>query len=246
MCYVRPISLLHERKTARDFLESREGFAAAGRRALRDVDGGWMAKAATDDTFTSNEKAELGLPEVVADISRGGSDIGGVETRITADNPHESSIKGGQNDPFVGEPQAPASGHHASAEGVTANETVLSSSGGEEAPVTETEVGGDDSQSGLPCNAEKGALKTGCAAERAASAGSSVVSASESAQGGGTSSGGQEKLFDQEDSTTELNVGEGSVGHSEHVASVSVQRRGGEEGRALDSGSEGRATTDSR
>lgn len=41
-----------------------------------------MEKAATGDTFPSNEKlkAELGLPEVVADISCGASDAARVET----------------------------------------------------------------------------------------------------------------------------------------------------------------------
>ncbi|CAM9571196.1 unnamed protein product, partial [Hapterophycus canaliculatus] len=54
--------------TARDFLEGREGFDAAGRRALgSEVAGGreeWMKKAAGDTTFSSREKVQLGLPAV--------------------------------------------------------------------------------------------------------------------------------------------------------------------------------------
>ncbi|CAM9456141.1 unnamed protein product [Ectocarpus fasciculatus] len=53
--------------TARDFLESTEGFAAAGRRALPGGGKGWMEKAAADNTFSSKEKADLGLPVLVGD-----------------------------------------------------------------------------------------------------------------------------------------------------------------------------------
>lgn len=54
-------------QSARDFLESTEGFAAAGRRALPGGGKGWMEKAAADDTFSSKEKTELGLPVLVED-----------------------------------------------------------------------------------------------------------------------------------------------------------------------------------
>lgn len=238
---VRP-SAYTNAKTARDFLEGREGFAAAGRRALRDVDGGWMAKAATDDTFTADEKAELGLPEGIADVSCGGSDSGGVETKSIAENRHESSIEEGQSVQSAGGTRAPTNGHDASAGDVKGNERVLSSSAEVEAPMVETDVGGDDLQK-LTGNAEMRVQKAGSIAERAASAGSSVASAGDSTHGGGAPpEEGREKL----DSATEVNAGEDSVGHSEHAASGPTQRSGDKEGQALDSGSEGRDTTDSR
>ncbi|CAN0542539.1 unnamed protein product, partial [Ectocarpus sp. 12 AP-2014] len=59
--------LADQAASARDFLESTEGFAAAGRRALPGGGKGWMEKAAADDTFSSKEKAELGLPVPVED-----------------------------------------------------------------------------------------------------------------------------------------------------------------------------------
>ncbi|CAM9927691.1 unnamed protein product [Ectocarpus sp. 6 AP-2014] len=57
--------LADQAASARDFLESTEGFAAAGRRALPGGGKGWMEKAAADDAFSSKEKAELGLPVLV-------------------------------------------------------------------------------------------------------------------------------------------------------------------------------------
>ncbi|CAM9903155.1 unnamed protein product, partial [Pylaiella littoralis] len=54
--------LADQASAARDFLEGSEGFHAAGRRALRaEAEAGWMARAVADDTFSSKEKAELGL-----------------------------------------------------------------------------------------------------------------------------------------------------------------------------------------
>ena len=225
-----PVSAYTNAKTARDFLEGREGFAAAGRRALRDTDGGWVAKAATDDTFTADEKAELGLPEGIADVSCGGSDSGGVETKSIAENRHESSIEEGQSVQSAGGTRAPTNGHDASAGDVKGNERVLSSSAEVEAPMVETGVGGDDPQkSGLTGNAEMRVQKAGSIAERAASAGSSVASAGDNTHGGGAPpEEGREKL----NSATELNAGEDSIGHSEHAASGPTQRSGDKEGQA--------------
>ncbi|CAB1117996.1 unnamed protein product [Ectocarpus sp. CCAP 1310/34] len=59
--------LADQAASAREFLESTEGFAAVGRRTLPGGGKGWMEKAARDNTFSSNEKAELGLPVLVED-----------------------------------------------------------------------------------------------------------------------------------------------------------------------------------
>lgn len=231
------LSLLHKCKTAWDFLEGREGFAAAGRRALRGVGGGWMEKAAADDTFTANEKVELGLPEVVADVSCVGSDVGGVET-IAGNN--EDSL----SDPSMGLPRARASEHDASSGEATAPERLLSSSGEAEAMVAETEIDDNDSRSSRHGNAERQRVQTtGATPERDASAESNDISADESAHGGGTPGGGREKLPEQENSATELFVGEGIADDNEHAASVLVQKRGDKEGKDLESGPEGSAKT---
>lgn len=220
----------YRNKTARGFLESKEGFAAAGRRALRDVDGGWMAKATADNTFTSKEKVDLGLPEAVADANYGGNDTAGVDTNTTTGNPRETSAEGGQKDPSLGSPQAGASGHDAPSGEGTAHEELLSSSREGKTGVTETEHGGGDSQSAVHRDAEiRGFEKTGYAAKKAASAGSSDRSEGESAYAG-TPEEGKEKTLEQENSVS----GEGIVGNNEHT--VPEQSEGDKEAEVLDAG----------
>lgn len=206
-----------------------------------------MAKAAADDTFTSSERAGLGLPEVLADVGHDGSNTGGVETRAIGGNPHEPFVEGGRNDLSNGDPGAGASGHGASSAEVTAHERLLSSSGEAAAAVAETGVGGDDSQSGLNGDAERpGVEETRSATENSASAGSSDRSAGGSAYGGGAPRGARENILEQEGSAAnELDAREGSVAHRERAASVPAQSRGdSREGEALDSGPEGSAAAE--
>eukprot|EP00903_Cladosiphon_okamuranus_P005940 g5870.t1 len=220
--------LAAQASTARDFLESREGFAAAGRRALRGINGGWMAKAAADDTFTSNEKEELGLPEVMADVSVGGSDTGGVEPKTIAANPRESFVDDSQNDPPVRGPAAGVSDHDTASGEVTAHERLLSSSGTAEPEVTETGIGGDGSKSGLHDDAAMRVVETsGSATEKLSSAGSSDRPVDESARGGRAPEGNKHA-----GSAT----GEDIVDHGEQRGSVQVHRRDDTEDQVLDSG----------
>lgn len=188
-----------------------------------------MAKAAADNTFTSSEKAELGLPEVVADASCAGSDTGGIELKTKAGSPCESSVEDSQRGPSVDGPRARASDHDTPSGEVAAHERLLLSSGEAGPAVTEEEVGDDDSQSELKGNARREVETTGSAAETAASAGSSDRSVDENARSGRAAKGDA-----HEGSAT----GKDIVDHIEHGGSIPVHRRDDTEDQTLDSGRE--------
>lgn len=61
--YTDDTAACFSRQSARAFLESRDGFAAAGKRAttVGRGEGGWQAKASADPSFTAQEKQRLGL-----------------------------------------------------------------------------------------------------------------------------------------------------------------------------------------
>lgn len=88
-------------QSARAFLESRDGFAAAGRRASRGgAGGGWKVKAMADETFNQREKVALGLKPDDASTGRASSAMpprdgeGSVSAALTGEEEHVGSGDG--------------------------------------------------------------------------------------------------------------------------------------------------------
>lgn len=80
-------------QSARFFLESREGFSAAGRRASRSgAEGGWMTKASADNTFSAQDKIALGLTPGVAGTTNSASVVGRAVpvSRQDRESPHSA------------------------------------------------------------------------------------------------------------------------------------------------------------
>lgn len=114
-------------QTARSFLEGSEGFSAAGRRALRaEAEGGWMARAAADGTFSSKEKEKLGLVADDAVLDGNGTQDG------AGGGGGEESLHGGEEQQVVVMQEAELAGkseHAAAASERSVDGSACSSSG---------------------------------------------------------------------------------------------------------------------